>query len=82
MTRPYYEGPVEPGMVFTCPDNDGVLGYRRVRVVARRFDDERTLIIEDMPSRVYKNMRGGLTPCPEVNLRIVFIPEESDEVPR
>lgn len=76
-----YKGPVEPGMIFTCPDNDGVFGFRRVRVVARRFDDETTLIIEDLPSRVRPTAPVGIYPCPELNLRIVFVPE-SDEVPR
>lgn len=70
-----YEGQIEPGMIFTCPDNDGVLGYRRVRVVGRHFDDPTLLFIEDLPSRI-RHRPSGVLACPELNLRIVFEPEE------
>lgn len=69
-----YDGPVEPGMIFTCPDNDGTLGYRRVKVVGRHFDDPSLLFIEDLPSRL-RHRPAGVTSCPELNLRIVFVPE-------
>jgi hypothetical protein len=68
-----YGGPVEEGMVFTCPDNDGLLGYRRVKVVGW-YDDE-TLILEEMPGRIRSTV-GYIFRCPLVNLRIVFVPEE------
>lgn len=69
-----YEGPIEVGDVFTCPDNAGVLGYRRVRVLARHLDDPSTLLMEDLPSRL-RPRPVGVFKCPELNLRIVFQPE-------
>lgn len=74
MTR--YDGPVEAGMVFTAPDNDGKLGYRRVRVVGRMHGDASTLILEEMPGRCLGRYRGEIFKCPELNLRVVFQPEE------
>lgn len=72
-----YSGPVEPGMVFTAPDNDGKLGYRRVKVIARTIDSD-ILIIEEMPSRIRYVQSGQISKCPETNLRIVFVPEEDE----
>lgn len=69
-----YEGRIEEGQIFTCPDNNGVLGYRRVKVIGRY--DESTLILEEMPGRIRYSQTGSIFKCPELNLRIVFIPEE------
>jgi hypothetical protein len=73
-----YIGPLEIGQVFTAPDNDGRLGFRRVRLVGFMPDDPETLILEEMPSRVVGRHHGELLKCPELNLRIVF---ELEEVP-
>jgi hypothetical protein len=67
-----FEEEVYPGMVLTAPDNDGVLGFRRVRVLAEHPDGG--WLIEDLPSRMRHRPRG-VTRCPELNLRIVFEPE-------
>lgn len=72
-----YEGPIEVGMVFTAPDNDGQLGYRRVRLLARHPFKDGTLIIEEMKSRMKGRREGEIFPCPEANLRFVFEPEAS-----
>lgn len=74
MTR--YEGPLELGMVLTAPDNEGVLGLRRVRLVAKHIDGD--WIIEDLPARMWRRFGPDRGPkrCPEINLRIVFVPEE------
>lgn len=72
-----YEGPIFVGQVFTAPDNDGVLGFRRVRVLAEHPDGG--LIIEDLVSRCRK--AGYLhqpNRMPEFSLRVVFVPEEPD----
>lgn len=69
-----YTGEVTEGMIFTAPDNDGRLGYRRVKVVAW-YDDE-TVILEEMPGRIRYSQPGAIFKCPLVNLRIVFVPEE------
>lgn len=68
-----YEGPIEDGMVFTAPDNDGNV-FRRVRVVGHHIDGD--LICEDLPSR-YRGRHGEVFRCPEFNLRVVFKPEQA-----
>jgi hypothetical protein len=73
-----YTGPLEAGMILTGPDNDGVLGYRRVKLILR--EDDGGWIYEEAPSRLTKKL-GFRAPrelgrCPELNLRIVFRPEE------
>lgn len=79
MTIVRHPGPVEVGQVWTCRDNDGKLGYRRVRVLAEHPDGG--WILEDLPSRSTRSRgdRGVGVPfrCPDVNLRIVFVPEET-----
>jgi hypothetical protein len=67
-----YEGPIEVGMVFTCPDNSGELGFRRVRVLAAHPDGG--WILEDLPGRMKRENYGPFR-SPELNLRIVFQPE-------
>lgn len=69
-----YDGPVDVGQIFTAPDNDGILGYRRVRVVG--WYDDTTLVLEEMPGRIRYARSGEIFKCPELNLRIVFQPEE------
>lgn len=72
-----YEGPLEVGMILTAPDNDGELGYRRIRLVARDLDGERW-IYEDLPARIWRKLgpdSGHLSRVPEINIRIVFEPE-------
>lgn len=72
-----YNGPFEVGMVLTAPDNEGKLGFRRIRLLAEHPDGG--WIYEDLPSRM--NRRRGLSDlgvCPEVSLRIVFEPEPTD----
>jgi hypothetical protein len=71
-----YDGPVEVGMVFTAPDNDGKLGYRRVKVIADLGGG--TLVLEEMPGRIRYSQAGSIFKCPELNLRIVFEPEEAE----
>lgn len=77
-TRSRYTGPVEVGMVFTAPDNNGALGYRRVKVIAE-LDDE-MLVLEELASRIRYTTPGEIFKCPKKNLRIVFVPE--GELPR
>lgn len=69
-----YNGPIERGMIFTCPDNDGVLGLRRIRVVGRDFNDY--VIYENLPGRMRIDTHS-LGRCPELNLRIVFELEQA-----
>jgi len=69
MTQLKYEGQIERGMVFTAPDNDGVLGLRRIRVLCRDFDDR--IVYENLPGRMRLDT-GALGRAPELNLRIVF----------
>lgn len=69
-----YEGLVEVDMVFTCPDNDGELGFRRVRILAEHPDGG--WIFEDLPSRMNRLALKRLSVCPDLNLRVVFVPEE------
>lgn len=78
MVEVKYDGPIEVGQVFTCPDNDQVLGYRRVRVLAVHPFIEGVLILEEMPSRMKRVRVGEIFACPEVNLRIVFVPEPEE----
>lgn len=70
-----YEGSIEVGMVLTAPDNDGELGFRRVRVLAEHPDGG--WIVDDLPSKMTKLRQStyGPTVCPDINLRIVFQPE-------
>lgn len=70
-----YEGPLTEGMILTCPDNDGVLGLRRVKLLHQEGD---RWIYEEAASRMTKpggRVIGELGRTPEVNLRIVFRPE-------
>jgi hypothetical protein len=68
-----YTGPLTVGMIMTAPDNDGRLGFRRLRLLAEHPDGG--WIVEDLPSRARRSS-GSLARCPELNLRIVFVPEE------
>jgi hypothetical protein len=61
-------------MIFTAPDNDGMLGYRRIRVVGEHIDGG--WVIEDLPSRLMRIGLGSVQRCPDLNLRVVFRPEE------
>jgi hypothetical protein len=67
-----YDGPIERGMVFTAPDNNGTLGFRRIRVLGWDFDQR--VIFEELPSRMRLPV-GDIRRIPELNLRIVFEPE-------
>lgn len=74
-----YEGELAIGMIFTCPDSDGELGFRRVKVIGRH-PDTGDWLIEELPSRLMTKVRGdigAIRRCPEINLRIVFVPEET-----
>jgi hypothetical protein len=68
-----YKGPFEVGMILTCPDNDGELGFRRIRLLAP-YPDSDMWIYEDLPSRL-QHSSGHVGKLPELNLRIVFEPE-------
>lgn len=71
-----YEGPLLIGQVFTAPDNDGVLGHRRLKLIGFMPDDPKTLILEEMTSRIRYCRPGEIMKCPELNLRVVFYLEE------
>lgn len=76
-------------MILTAPDNDGVLGYRRDKLLARHPDKPHLWIYEALPCRMRKPIGrydpatgeragsgvGEVGLCPEVNLRIVMRPE-------
>jgi hypothetical protein len=73
-----YEGPLEPGMVMTGPDNDGVLGFRRDLLLARHPNKPDLWIYEALPCRMRRAQGSGVGQvgvCPEINLRIVMRPE-------
>lgn len=74
-----WKGPVSIGETFTAPDNDGELGFRRVRVIGRHPDDEKMLICQEQASRMKGRRVGEVFLCPELNLRIVFWPESDLE---
>lgn len=67
-----YKGPVEAEMVFTAPGGDGELGFRRVRILAEHPDGG--WIYEELPGRMRTEV-GRIGRCPDLNLRIVFVPE-------
>jgi hypothetical protein len=69
-----YDGPLELGMVLTAPDNDGTLGYRRVKLVGQHMDGR--WFMEDLPSKLRPRPDRSSYPIDEANLRIVFRPEE------
>lgn len=79
--RERYDGPIEPGMVFTAPGNDGKV-LRRDKVIGRMPDDASLLIMEALPCPMRKRLGSGvgeLFKCPELNLRVVMRPEVDDE---
>lgn len=76
-----YTGSLEPGMILTSPDNDGTLGYRRDKLLARHPDKPELWIYEALPCRMRKHAGSGVGQvgvCPEINLRIVMQPEGDD----
>jgi len=73
-----YDGPIEPGMTFWAPDNEGQ-PYRRDRVIAIDPTRPDTIILEALSCPMRKRPGSGVGEifrCPEVNLRIVMRPEE------
>lgn len=76
-----YDGPIEEGMIFTSPDNDGELGYRRLKVIGADADDG-MLVLKEMPGRIRYAPTGSVFKCPELNLRIVFFLEEPPHIKR
>ena len=71
-----YEGPLKVGMVLTAPDNDGKLGSRRIRLVGTHVDGD--WLYDDLPARMWRKLgpSGETRRCAELNIRIVFRPEE------
>jgi hypothetical protein len=79
MGRQKYEGPLEPGMILTAPDNDGTLGFRRDLLLTRHPNKPDLWIYEALPCRMRAQPGSGVGQvgiCPEINLRIVMQPEE------
>lgn len=68
-----YQGEIKIGSIWSAPDNDGSK-YRRIRIVAEHIDGG--WIFEDLPSLLYPRGRAEINRCPDLNLRIIFKPEE------
>ena len=70
-----YRGEVKLGSVWSAPNNDGSK-YRRIRIVAEHIDGG--WIYEDLPSTLYPRGDRGMNRCPDLNLRIIFKPEDNN----
>jgi hypothetical protein len=79
VTLPTYDGPIEPGMIFWAPDNDGEV-YRRDMILCQHPTRPEYLVIEALDCAMRKNGRGvgNVHLIPEINLRIVMRPEEAE----
>lgn len=80
MTRERYEGPIEPGMVFWGPDNEG-RPYRRDLILGRHPFKRDLILYEGLPCLMRRAVGSGvgrMGVCPEINLRIVMRPEDSN----
>lgn len=75
---PRYEGPIEPGMVFWAPGDDGE-PFRRDLILARHPTKPDLILYEALPCKMRAKPGSGVGQvgaCPEINLRIVMRPEE------
>lgn len=79
--RERYDGPLRAGMVITGRDNDGMLGFRRDLLLGPHPFKPGIWIYEALPCRMRRHIDSGvgeIGTCPELNIRMIMQPEESD----
>ncbi len=76
-----YNGPIEPGMIFSAPGNDGKTFRRDLVLGAHPFKPD-IILLEALPCKMRSRLGSGvgeIIQCPEVNLRLISSPEPTNK---